>query len=96
MGFKLAEDRIFVIAEEDDDKTKSGLILTSDSAKEPMRYGTVAVVGVGHRGDNGQLIPIDVNVYDRVFFSRGSGSKITIDDVDYICLASREIVGIVE
>lgn len=97
MGFKLFEDRIAVIADADEDVTKGGIILPPDSSgREQMRYGTVAVVGVGHRADSGELVPIDVNVGARVFWSRHSGSQITIDEQEYIFLASREVVGVVE
>ena len=97
MGFRLFEDRIAVLPDEEDDKTEGGIILVSDNAKESMRYGTVAVVGVGHRSDHdGQIIPIDVRVGDRVFWSRPSGSTIKIEDMEYLFLASREIVGVVE
>lgn len=97
MSFRLFEDRIAIIADEEDDKTEGGIILVSDNAKEHMRYGTVAVVGVGHRSDHdGEIIPIDVKTGDRVFWNRNSGSPITIEGQEYIFLASREVVGVIE
>ena len=97
MSFRLFEDRIAVVPDEEDDKTEGGIILVSDNAKEQMRYGTVAVVGLGHRSDHsGEIIPIDVKAGDRVFWSRPSGSAIKIEDTEYLFLASREIVGVVE
>ncbi len=97
MSFRVFEDRIFVIPEEENDTTKAGIILPGESGKEPMRFATVAVVGEGHYSDQtGMLVPIAIEVGDRVFYSRGSGSKITIEDVEYVCLQAREVVGVIE
>lgn len=96
MSFELFEDRIAVIPDEESETTDAGLLLVSDSARESMRYGTVAVVGKGHRGDRGDLIPIDVEPGARVFWSRPSGSEITVEGTKYLFLASREIVGVLK
>ena len=98
MSFKLLDNRIAVTPDPDEETTKGGLVLLPDSnAREVMRYGTVHTVGNGRRSDHtGELIPMDVAVGDRVFWNRHSGSPITIDDEEVICLGSGEIVGIVE
>ena len=98
MTFRLFEDRIAVLADPEKDTTESGIVLLPDSnALEQMRYGTVAVVGAGHVSDyTGTRVIVDLEVGDRVFFNRHSGSPITIDDVEYLFLNAREIVGVLD
>ena len=51
MSFRLLHDRIAVLADEVSDTTESGLIVT-ESAQSPLRYGTVANAGLGHRSEH--------------------------------------------
>jgi chaperonin GroES len=96
MPFRLLEDRIAVVAEELPDTTESGLIIT-ESAQSVLRYGAVALVGIGHRSEeSGELIPMDVAVGDRVFFHRASGQPLDIEGTEYVFLSPREIIGVCE
>ena len=91
MAFQLLDDRIAVMADEVEETSSSGLILT-DSAQSPLRYGTVIHVGTG-RTENGTPVPMTVHVGDRVFFHRASGGPLSIEGIEYIILGNREIIG---
>ena len=93
MPFELNDDRVAVIADEVEETSASGMILT-DSAMSPLRYGVVSHVGLGHISEAfGEIIAPLVNQGDRVFFHRASGQPLTIEGVEYVILAPREIIG---
>ena len=94
MAFELLEERVAVIADPEEEVSESGLYLP-DSGREVLRYGTVAVVGHGRATETAEWIVPDVDVDDRVFFNRASGSTLTIEGTEYLILAAREIVGII-
>jgi chaperonin GroES len=90
----LLHDRIAVIAEEVPETTASGLIV-SESVQPPLRYATVTHVGTGNRSPHThEPVALDVEVGDRIFYSRFSGQTLEIDDVEYVILSNAEIVGI--
>ena len=96
MSFRLLEDRVAILADEVKDTTESGIVLLPDSAaQEPIRYGTVAAVGEGHKSEyTGICVSPGVNPGDRVFFNRHSGSTLEIEGVEYLFLNKSEIIGI--
>lgn len=93
MAFTLNDDRVAVLADEVKETTDAGLFVP-DSGQNPLRYGTVMVVGSGRRADHGR-VPIDFEVGERVFFHRHSGQLMEIEDVTYVVLAPAEIIGTV-
>lgn len=96
MSFTLQRDRIAVVAEELETKTAGGLHIPEGAVDyhEP-RFGIVAHVGIGRRNDlTGELIPIDVQVGDRVFFHKASGETWQFEGVEYVLLGPGEIIGV--
>lgn len=98
MSFSLNSDRVAVIADPLETKTAAGLHIP-DSAQDYQepRYGTVAVVGVGHRSETtGELVPMDFNEGDRVFFHKQAGEVWKVEGTEYLFLSPREIHGIAD
>ena len=94
MGFKLLEDRIAVLPDKVESKTASGIFVPE--TEQILRYGTVSSVGFGHHSEqSGEVIPIDVNEGDRIFFHMHSGQPLTIEGTEYIIISPREIIGVV-
>ena len=83
-------DRVVVKRIEEKESVKGGIIIP-DSAKEKQQEGEVIAVGGGKR-EKGELIPLDVNVGDRVLFGKYSGTEIKIDDEDLLILREEEIL----
>ena len=61
VNIKPLEDRVVVQANEAETTTASGLVIP-DTAKEKPQEGTVIAVGPGRIDDNGNRVPLDVNV----------------------------------
>jgi chaperonin GroES len=95
MKFKPLRDRVLVKFSTEEEKTAGGLFIP-DSAKEKPQRGTIIAVGSGKITDDGKRQSMDVKVGDTVLFDKYSGSKIKIDDEDYLIIREEDILGIVE
>lgn len=88
-------DRILVKIVAKEEKTAGGIFLP-DTAKEKSQVGEVTAIGAGARNDKGDRLPLEVKVGDRVMYSKYAGNEIKIDGVDYLLLAEKDILAIVE
>jgi chaperonin GroES len=95
MKFKPLRDRVLVRYSSEEEKTAGGLFIP-DAAKEKPQKGTVIAVGPGRITDDGKRQPMDVKVGDSILFDKYSGSKIKIDDEEYLIIREEDILGIVE
>ncbi len=95
MKFKPLKDRILVKYSEESEKSAGGLYIP-DTAKEKPQKGEVVAVGPGRVTDDGKLQKMEVKVGDVVLFDKYSGSKITMDNMEYLIIREDDILGIVE
>ena len=95
MQFRPLHDRIVVKRIEAEEKTAGGIIIP-DTAKEKPSQGEVNAVGPGGRDEAGKLIPIDIQVGDRVLFGKWSGTEVKIDGEDLLIMKESDIFGVVE
>ena len=95
MKFKPLRDRVLVKYTEEAEKTAGGLYIP-DTAKEKPQKGEIVAVGPGRVTDDGKLQPMTVKVGDTVLFDKYSGSKVTMDDVEYLIVREEDILGIIE
>ena len=82
--FKPLKDRVFVSYTEELEKTAGGLYIP-DSAKEKPQSGKVEAVGDEAKS---------VKVGDKILFDKYSGSKINIDNKDFLIIKEEDIFGI--
>ena len=71
---------------------KVGLLYIPDSAKEKPQEGIVIAVGPGVRNAQGILIPLSVQVGDKVLFGKYSGNDIKIEDQELMVMKEDEIL----
>ncbi|HTR45439.1 MAG TPA: co-chaperone GroES [Thermodesulfovibrionales bacterium] len=95
MKFKPLRDRVLVKYSEEAEKTAGGLYIP-ETAKEKPQKGEVVAVGAGKVTDDGKLQPMSVKVGEIVLFDKYSGSKVTMDDVEYLIIREEDVLGIVE
>jgi chaperonin GroES len=95
MDLQPLEDRIVIRPQDAESTTASGLVIP-DTAKEKPQQGEVLAVGAGRRGDNGDLIPMDVSVGDTVVYSKYGGTEIASDGEDLLILNARDVLAIVK
>jgi chaperonin GroES len=56
----------------------------------------VIAVGPGARNEQGQLVPLDVQVGDTVLFGKWSGTEVKIDGEDLLIMKESDIMGVLE
>jgi len=95
MKFRPLHDRVVVKRIDAEDKTAGGIIIP-DTAKEKPSQGEVVAVGSGGRDESGKLIPIDIQVGDRVLFGKWSGAEIKLDGEDLIIMKESDIMGVID
>ncbi len=71
-----------------------GGIIIPDTAQEKPQQGKVIGVGPGGRDESGKLIPIEVEVGDRILFGKWSGTEVKIDGVEYLIMKESDIMGV--
>ena len=90
---KPLEDRILVKALEAEQTTASGLVIP-DTAKEKPQEGEVLAVGPG-RFEDGQRLPLDIQVGDKVIYSKYGGTEVKYDGQEYLLLSARDVLAVV-
>ena len=95
MNIRPLYDRIVVKRIEQKEAMQGGLYIP-DSAKEKPQEGEVVATGKGKRLEDGKLVPLDVQVGDRILFGKYSGSDIKLDGNDYLILREDEVLGILD
>ena len=93
MKFKPLKDRILVKYSDEPEKSAGGLYIP-DSAKEKPQKGEVIAVGAGKITDDGKLQKMEIKVSDKVLFEKYSGSKINIDETEYLIIREDDVLGI--
>lgn len=89
-------DRVVLKPADREEKTKTGIFLPDTATKERPMEGTILAVGEGRRDDSGKLIPMQVSVGDKVLFAKYSGTEFKVEEIEYLILAEKDILGIVQ
>ena len=95
MKFRPLHDRVVVKRLDAEEKSTGGIIIP-DTAKEKPSQGEIIAVGPGGRDEAGKLVPLDVQVGNRVLFGKWSGTEVKIDGVEYLIMKESDIMGVLE
>ncbi|MCD8238228.1 MAG: co-chaperone GroES [Clostridiales bacterium] len=87
-------DRIVLREFKAEEKTKGGIILTTAQQKKPQEAEVIAV-GPG-RVEEGKVVPMDVKVGDKVIYSSYAGTKVDLDEEEFIIVRADDILAVVE
>ena len=94
MNLKPLADRVVIKRVEAEEKTKSGIILTSAAQEKPEVY-EVIVVGPGGIVD-GKEIKMEVKAGDKVIAGKYTGTEVKLDGQEYTIVRQGDILAIVE
>ena len=89
-------DRVVVKPAERGEQTKGGIYLPDTASKERPMEGTILAVGDGRLDDNGKLVKMNVKAGDKVLFAKYSGTEYKVDDVEYLILSEKDILGVIQ
>ena len=95
MKIRPLNDRLLVKRLEEEEKTAGGIIIP-DSAKEKPAEGEVVAVGPGKVNDKGERLALQVQVGDRVLFSKHGGTDVKLDGQDFLIMREDDILGVIE
>ena len=87
-------DRVVLKQLEAEEKTKSGIILTSAAQEKPQEAEVVAV-GPGGVVD-GKEVTMQVKEGQKVIYSKYAGTEVKLDGNEYIIVRQSDILAVVE
>ena len=88
-------DRVILEVTQEEEKTVGGLVLAS-AAKEKPQTAKVVAVGEGNVLENGQKSTMPVAVGDMVMFEKYAGTEVKYEGNEYLIIAAKDIMAIVE
>lgn len=95
MKLKPLADRVIVEPLNEDEVTKTGIILPDTVDKEKPEKGRVLAVGPGKLLENGQRSALDVKVGDVVVFKKYSPDEVKVDGKEYLVLSESDLIAVV-
>ena len=88
-------NRVIIEKKEQEQTTKSGIVLT-DSAKEKSNEGVIVAVGTGRLLNDGTRVTPEVKEGDRVEFQQYAGTEVKRDNETYLVLNEEDILAVIE
>ena len=90
---KPLSDRVLIKMKENEETTKSGIILAGNSKEKPQ-IAEVIEVGPGRKID-GELEPLDVKKGDNVIVSKYAGTEIKFEGEEYVIVSQSDILAVI-
>jgi len=87
--------RVIVEPIEQEEMTAGGIILP-ETAKEKPQEGKILAAGPGERDEDGERIPMEVTVGDKVLYAKYSGTEVKMDGKKLLILRESDILAVVE
>ena len=95
MKFRPLQDKILARRIESETRSAGGIIIP-DAAQEKPKQAEVVAVGPGKKLNNGDVLTLDVNAGDLVYFNQYEGVEVKLDGVDHLILKEDDILGVIE
>lgn len=92
---KPVADRILIKMKEEEETTKSGIILSS-GAKEKPQIAEVIEVGPGTTNVEGKEVKMYIKKGDRVIVSKYSGTEVKYEGEDYLIIKQDDVLATIE
>lgn len=95
MSIKPLEDKVVVEPVVEAEKTTASGLIIAGAAEEKPTEGIVIAVGPGARFADGSLMKIELEVGDKVMYSKYSGTEISHEGKDLVILPYRDIFAVI-
>ena len=96
MNIKPLHDNVVLKPSQNEEVTKSGIVLPDTVDKERPEKGEVVAIGPGKKLDNGQTQEMSVKVGDKVMFKKYSPDEIKIEGEDYLLISESDVIAVIE
>jgi len=84
-------DRVVIKPSPKEEVSKGGIVLP-DTAKEKPQEGEVIAVGPGRLTDDGKRIAMEVQVGDKVIYSKYAGTEFKLDEQELVIMRESDIL----
>ncbi|MDI6821228.1 MAG: co-chaperone GroES [Patescibacteria group bacterium] len=96
MKFKPLSNHVFIEPLEEEQKTKSGIVLPDTAEREKPIKGKILAIGPGKLNDKGERAPMSVKVGDIVLFKKYGPDEVELDGKKYLVGDEDDILAIIE
>jgi chaperonin GroES len=95
LNIKPLGGRILVEAVEENEVSKSGIIIPETAKEKPMESRVVSL-GTGKTDDNGKKIPFEMKKGDRLLVARYGGTEVKLQGKEYKILNLEDVLAVLE
>ncbi len=95
MNIRPLHDRVIVRRTEEETTSPGGIVIPDNAAEKPVQ-GTIVAVGGGKPTDAGDVRSLDVNIGDKIYFGKYSGTEIKVDGEELLVMREDDIVAVIE
>jgi len=88
-------DHIVVKLLEEEQITKSGIVLPDTVDKEKKAEGEVMAIGPGKLLENGSRASMEVAVGQKILFKKWGGDEVEVDEEEYKIISQEDVLGII-
>ena len=92
VAFKPLGNRVVIEPLEGEEQVSAGGIYIPDTAKENPQEGTIVAAGPGRMTDDGNRVPMELEVGDTVVYSKYAGTEYKEGDIEYLVLREDDIL----
>ena len=92
VAFKPLGNRVVIEPLEGEEQVSAGGIYIPDTAKEKPQEGTIVAAGPGRLTDDGNRVPMELEVGDTVVYSKYAGTEYKEGAVEYLVLREDDIL----
>ena len=96
MEIKPLADRILIQPIIQKEKTDKGIFLPDTADKDRPEQGTVVAVGPGRKTSSGKIVSMDIEVGNKVLFTKYGPNEIEIDNKKYLIAREEDILAIIQ
>lgn len=96
MNIKPLADYVLIEPIKEEEKTLSGILLPQTIEKEKPEQGKIIAIGSGKKNKEGQIIPLEVKVGQKVLFTKYGPNEIKIENKKYLIAKEEDILAIIE
>ena len=94
MAIEPLSDYVLVKPKEETE-ARIGMIIIPDTAQEKPAEGEIIAVGPGRVAKDGKIIPLEVQVGNKVIYRKHAGTEAKVGDTEYLIMRESDILAII-
>jgi chaperonin GroES len=95
MAIEPLSDYVLVKPKEEAEQ-RVGMIIIPDTAQEKPAEGEIIAVGPGRVAKDGKVIPLEVQIGNKVIYRKHAGTEAKVGEAEYLIIKESDILAIIE